>query len=102
MLGFRRRLYRSRETIRKYLALTGGVVCAERLKNYVVATLGIWCSIPGAVEGDEVAAPIPGRELFLVVTHHCIRRPVGGIDCDGSDFVCAYGDGFAVAAVFRR
>src|SRR5437016_1545704 len=46
MFGFGWRLHRSRETIRKYLALAGCAVPGERLKNHVVATLRIWRSIP--------------------------------------------------------
>src|SRR5712664_4194169 len=46
MFGFGRRLHRSRETIRKYLALPGCAIPGERLKNYVVATLRIWRPIP--------------------------------------------------------
>src|SRR5258708_14207066 len=41
MLGFGRRLHRSRETIRKNLPLTGSAIPSERLKNHVVATLRI-------------------------------------------------------------
>ena len=73
----------------------------KRLKNHVVATLRIWRSVPRAVESDEDAAAIVRRKLFVVVTHHGVRRPMGGILCDRTDLVRTYADGFAVAAVFR-
>src|SRR5882762_1641892 len=78
MCGFGRRLHRSRETIRKYFALAGCAVPGERLKNHVVATLGIGRAIPRPVEGDEDAVTVARRKLFLVVAHHRIRRPMGG------------------------
>src|SRR5260370_37556462 len=102
MFGFARRLHRSREPIRKYLALAGCSVPGERLKHNVVAALRIWRSIPGPVEGDENAVTIARWKLLLVVPHHCIRRPMSRKRRNRANPVRAYADRFAVAPVLRR
>ncbi len=102
MFGFARRLHRSREPIRKYLALAGCSVPGERLKHDVVAALRIWRPVPGPVEGDEDAVTIARWKLLLVVPHHCIRRPMSGKRHNRTNLVRAYADRFAVAPVLRR
>src|SRR5260370_31489169 len=57
MFGFSRRLHRSREPIRKSLALPGCSVPGERLKHDVVAALRLWRPVPGPVEGHQDALP---------------------------------------------
>src|SRR5689334_12159077 len=58
MLSFAGRLHCSRETVRKYFTLAGGVVSIERLINHVIAALGVRSAVPGAMEGDKEAPAI--------------------------------------------
>src|SRR5439155_5697620 len=52
---------------------------------------------------DEDAITVARRKLLLVVPHHCIRRPMGWKDGNGSNLARAYADRFAaVATVFGR
>src|SRR5215469_9931984 len=103
MLCTFRSLIPSRETLCENLAITRCMLSLERLKDYVVATLRIGCSIPGTVKCDENTVTVMRRELFLLITHHRVRRPVGRKGSYGRAFARANADCLApVASVFRR
>src|SRR6516164_3506906 len=96
-------LYSSSKTIREDLTIARCMIAVERLKDYVVATLRIRCPVPGAVKCDEDAMTVPSRKLFLVVTHHGIRRPVRWKGSHWCEFIRANAYGFApIPSVFRR
>src|SRR5215469_1006868 len=78
MLGALRRFHLTCESVGKNLALASGPISGERLKNYVIAALGIGCAIPRAMEGDEYSVGVALRKLLLVIMHHSIRRPMSG------------------------
>src|SRR5690242_7535712 len=78
MGSFVRRLHRSRESVGKYLALTGCMVAGERLKDDVVTALRIGRTIPRTVEGNKHAAAVSGGELLLVIKRHSVRPPMSG------------------------
>src|SRR5439155_4117003 len=50
------------------------------------------------MESDEDAITVARRKLLLVVPHHCIRRPMGWKDGNGSNLARAYADRFAAVA----
>src|SRR3984893_1586749 len=102
MLRLLRSLDRSRETVGKYLARTRRAIAVQRLKHDVVATLGIRCSIPGTVEGDEHAAAVTRRKLLVVIEHCAVRTPMRWESCNRSNLVGAHAHFLApVSAVFR-
>src|SRR5271154_5172448 len=103
MRGFIRRLYGSRETIRKDLALPCRVIAGERLKDHVVSALRIRRPIPGTMECNKDAISVALGKLLFVVMHHSVRPPVSRKRSDWSDFVRAYTKLLAaVTTIFRR
>ncbi len=53
------------------LAPAGGAAAGESLEDDVVAALSVGSAVPGAVEGDEEAVVIGGRELLLIIEGPC-------------------------------
>src|SRR5882757_6496565 len=65
------------------------MIARQGLEHDVVTTLGVWCSIPRSMEGDENAVTVVGWELRLVVQRHRVGCPMRGERRDGGALVRA-------------
>src|SRR5580698_5803070 len=93
----------ARETVGENLASARRAFTLKRLENHVVALLRVWRAIPRAMKGDEDSVAIAGWKFVLVVTHHGVRRPMGGKGGNRSNLARANTHLFAaIAAVFGR
>src|SRR5262249_10851053 len=78
MVGASRLLHRSREAVREYNNVSGCLTGCHRLEYDVVAALGGWRAIPGAMECNEDTVAIGCRELRVGYEQQVIWCPVGG------------------------